>query len=838
MKRRLNVLIFILILIFMNVLFVQAAIQNPGTTGITGNLGSLGDGAWNTSKVGIKVSIVSSGGTLKDVEIILNKTCSSCYFSNNNYPKIMQSSSITWKKHNYQNVESRMLGSKWTYNKNGSTYYYSLSNIMEKSNYANLKSILSKYFSDVTFSNDDYILVEPMADIGGYWGTAYELGNAFLTLNSTCNSKGKFCWMYKGAVFGGSNSKKEGGLFWKTIYYEGSKLTFGSYSLSKFSGTTINNDRHNCLKSSTCSRGIGVYKYGDLYPPQYYLDLNGYLDGTKANNISGYGTADIYINGTRVANDVSDYYKKWPSGTTYEIKDIKAASGKKYNGVYSGSVSGTLTSDKRVYLNFSSLGGLKIVKTNSSNDVLAQLTSSTTAKFKLYNNSSCTGTALKDFSAGHTISNLDPGTYYLKEYQTKKGYHLPQSGEKWYCEKITVTAAKTKEIKVENKTECEYKFNASMTMKERIDLYNLIKTNYAQEFNALLDMSNTTAETACKNIPVAKTYTKNCLSSESYSDNSNNFSETNVSMYTEKYGKYTFCLTKYKMVNSLGKTKFNNIKTGQVIIKTDNVVATATLNRVCHNFGDTNITSEEYNNLKYSNYIKEDASIDGTKLIKNEVESGTINNKTITATYTLPVMYASNKDGKVYYGSCPSGEYCKVLGKGTISKFNLKPGTYSLKFDISLNEEKLGNRGPTSDCSYTVENELIDYNNKLSIEFRAVNTDSDALFLSKDGTSDRKIGANWSSEEDREFVLKVKNNSYNKNKEEPLYKITLTPEITKEIRKNNKTKAYDDYNMTCVEDGTICISNYLTCLQNRGILQIKDRKNIDKFKLNQRVCIY
>ena len=482
-------------------------------------------------------------------------------------------------------------------------------------------------------------------------------------------------------------------------------------------------------------------------------------------------------------------------------------------------------------------GSLKINKTNSNNDVLAQLTDSTTPKFQLYSDRNCTQKVGSEFETTNVVSNLALGTYYLKETQTKKGYHLPARGEKWYCEAITITSGQNR-ITVENKTECEYRFNSNMTMKQRIDLYNLIKMNYSQDFNALLDMNNKTASAACKNIQIQKSYTRSCLASSSTSTNSSNFSVNNISMYTERYGEYTFCLTKYNLVNNLGTTAFNNIKSGQAIISTDSNVATATLNRVCYNFGDSTITNYEYNNFSYSNYIEDDASIDGTKLLKNETSSGTSDNKTITTTYTLPLMYASNKDGKVYYGACPPGEYCKVLGRGTISKFNLRPGTYDLKFDIKLRREKLGSLDATnsSDCEYTVENELIDYNNKLSIEFRPVNTDSDALFLSKDGTGERKIGSNWSSEEDRNFVLKEKNNSYNKNKEEPLYKITLTPETIKQIREDNKSKTYDDYNMTCLEDGTICISNYLTCLQNRGVLQIKDRKNIDKFRSSQATC--
>lgn len=506
---------------------------------------------------------------------------------------------------------------------------------------------------------------------------------------------------------------------------------------------------------------------------------------------------------------------------------------------------------------FRGLGSLKITKVNSNNDKLAQLTSSTTAKFRLYTNSSCSeGTHIKDFEAGETISDLTLGTYYLKEYRAKTGYHTPQSGEEWYCKAITISSG-LNEITITNKTECEYKFKSNMTMKERIDLYNLIKTNYNHEFNALLDMNNTTAASACSNIPAVKNYTKSCFGAGNTITNSSNFSNTNVSMYTEKYGTYTFCLTKYNMVNNLGKTRFNNIQAGKAIISTDSVVATATLNRVCYNFGDETIEDQEYNNLSYSNYIEEDASIGGVPLIKTETSSGTINNKTITATYTLPEMYASNKDGKIYYGYCPIGEYCKSLGRGIISKFNLKPSNplspstpstpstpsmpskntyYELGFNIKL--DNLGELKSSSDCTYTIKTGLITPNNKLNIEFRTVNTNSESIFLGKDG-SNRKIGSNWSKEEDREFVLNVKNNSYNKNNEEPLYTILLTPDTMEDIRKDNKDKTYDDYNMTCTEDGMTCISNYLTCLVNSNELQIKPiRKNLDKFKENQIVCKY
>ena len=59
-------------------------------------------------------------------------------------------------------------------------------------------------------------------------------------------------------------------------------------------------------------------------------------------NISGYGTADIYINGTLKASAVADFYQQFAYGSKYEIKNIKATAGHTYNGVQSGSLTGTI----------------------------------------------------------------------------------------------------------------------------------------------------------------------------------------------------------------------------------------------------------------------------------------------------------------------------------------------------------------------------------------------------------------------------------------------------------------------------------------------------------------
>lgn len=91
----------------------------------------------------------------------------------------------------------------------------------------------------------------------------------------------------------------------------------------------------------------------DYTVPTFYLDLNGMLDGSSSGGISPYGTADVYINGALQEAGAGDYYAAYETGTTYEIKNIKANDGYRYDGVYSGVLSGTITAATTVVLSFS-----------------------------------------------------------------------------------------------------------------------------------------------------------------------------------------------------------------------------------------------------------------------------------------------------------------------------------------------------------------------------------------------------------------------------------------------------------------------------------------------------
>ena len=74
----------------------------------------------------------------------------------------------------------------------------------------------------------------------------------------------------------------------------------------------------------------------------YYFDLNGQLDGTDSGDLGSYGTVDIYVNGSLVADDVTDFYQLVAYGSSYEITDIKTTTGHMYTGVAEGSLTGTM----------------------------------------------------------------------------------------------------------------------------------------------------------------------------------------------------------------------------------------------------------------------------------------------------------------------------------------------------------------------------------------------------------------------------------------------------------------------------------------------------------------
>ena len=139
--------------------------------------------------------------------------------------------------------------------------------------------------------------------------------------------------------------------------------------------------------------------------PSYYLDVNGYLDGESVGNVSGYGTFNVAINGTTASSGITDYCTAHPYGTKYSISGVSATTGHTYNGVYSGSASGTITKATSVYLNFT---------TNSYSIT--------------YNNNGGSGSvSSQSFKHGESVT-ISAGTTLSKTGHTFNGWNTNSAG--------------------------------------------------------------------------------------------------------------------------------------------------------------------------------------------------------------------------------------------------------------------------------------------------------------------------------------------------------------------------------------------------------------------------
>lgn len=119
------------------------------------------------------------------------------------------------------------------------------------------------------------------------------------------------------------------------------------------------------VKDLTISKGsTGNREYIAKWTPNsYYIDVNGVVDDTYV-NVALPITYDVYINGSLVSKGVNDFYKSYPYGSTYEIKNVVAHTGYTYNGI---------TSDSAPLKGTVSAGGTKIKFSITTNSYKSQV---------------------------------------------------------------------------------------------------------------------------------------------------------------------------------------------------------------------------------------------------------------------------------------------------------------------------------------------------------------------------------------------------------------------------------------------------------------------------------
>lgn len=74
----------------------------------------------------------------------------------------------------------------------------------------------------------------------------------------------------------------------------------------------------------------------------YYLDVNWTLDGTSISSSSGYATADVYINDSKVSTGITDYYSQHPYGSSYKVVATTVAGYAFSDGTTSKTLTGTI----------------------------------------------------------------------------------------------------------------------------------------------------------------------------------------------------------------------------------------------------------------------------------------------------------------------------------------------------------------------------------------------------------------------------------------------------------------------------------------------------------------
>ena len=277
MKKILKIFIFLLIFLSFSLNVKADLIDHSG--GSSGNLANIGKGEWDQNSVAIKISIVSSNNVVKDSEIFLNSNGigTKSMFSANNYPKNHQSSEITWlassKVKTYK--VSSILPTTWY---DSSKNIYNIHSILTNNDYENLKFFLEHASLNGSLEPGDYIIVEPMTKISGYYGTAYELANSGF-LGASNNEIGNTYWgtVFGGAYYGASNDKRSGGVFRNTIYLTEDLPNLGLYIYqdrtkqckANFSTEMQNNGclvkKNMIFKDKTSGVGIGVFEYNDIY---------------------------------------------------------------------------------------------------------------------------------------------------------------------------------------------------------------------------------------------------------------------------------------------------------------------------------------------------------------------------------------------------------------------------------------------------------------------------------------------------------------------------------------------------------------------------------------------
>lgn len=363
---------------------------------------------------------------------------------------------------------------------------------------------------------------------------------------------------------------------------------------------------------------------------------------------------------------------------------------------------------------------------------------------------------------------------------------------------------------------CSVKANSTDPV-ERIKLYNQY-LNDGIYYNNLLDFTKI-GNDACR--AVNYSHNKSCLAVSS----TNTFSEDNLSQYTsttEINFKKVYCNADFRLEKSdnINTPNFGTVLPGMAYLggtSTQSKVATGTLTLTCYLYdakeNTDNISPFSKNNdTEYNNYIKS-IELGGIPLASDQATLVTSETKynSDKKLYTFKKVYNKNYKLPERYVSKITGYVTDKKSDDTVTKY----GYYSLLDEIVTDKEvpftiTTGTSGKNikftdGNCYYSTSGKSFDG----ILEFRLIDTENP--FLGSDGKG-RKVGANWcelksdgkyncdsNNKVVKEYVLN-RNNSYNVQQKQPIYKFRIDVNAIEKIKEYNKTHPIDKYDIVCDEN--------------------------------------
>ena len=876
-------------LAFINILFAACLTIKADlidySSGNLGSSGSIGSGSWSSKYVGAKISIVNSSNVVEDVEIFVNKNGKAGKFSYENLPKTKQSYNITWvdssKRTAYIN---KNLPNKWL---NSSDKNINLHSYLAADDYELLIELIETKNAFTTLSPGDYILVEPMVYIGGYYGTGFELGRAFLKLGN-CGSSGSFCYTYGKRIFGGSSKMSGGGLFFTTLYVGTTISDVGIYNMTKWLKNNPDvktdskyKDRHKCIMAKSCGRGIGVFKYDDIYSGKLKIIKK---DSSSGANLSGAGFT-LYSdsscskkikneqktnsNGELVFNNLSTgkyYYKETtvPSGYTGNSNCMASdVTNKKTTTVTINNNKNQTVGNLTIYIK-------KYIDGKETNELI--LSPNSQASYNIYKGSNCSGPIIKTVktSSGYVPKfNLDVGTYSIGETINPSGtpnfYTIAPPGyspENTKCVKSNISIIANSDLNesIFYEASCQQRLKDSDKSPA-----SLIKLYEEFGYNGLLNFKDNGKYATCDDVTCKKNPdeppTLGCLS---YSTGEDVFDEYNMVCHTEKITNLTgstvgFCIDKFNLTNNLNENNFYSTA-GQFIIRKnlenkiqfyknpnelvviDNqYIATANVGKICYVLDNSGHLQMQMKTKSLDVYFGDNDFDDEPDELPYEVNSitlpNTISNGFIKYEYKDIYNFGLNA---VYLEKITGQITDKTIGSleetGVIIPF--KPiENKKILFEIEYDNKIYS----SNECKYKSDPEIIKYppdrnDGKLDLEFRLINKNKP--FLNEKGDV-RLTNSNWcdySAPKEEQCLANNKivveniinaTDSYGRDlngKKNPIYTIKLFPSDIKLIRKYNDEVPYDNYNISC-KTGKPCENIFISDLKN-GLLK-KYENNIE-----------